>query len=99
MGDTVDALSYRADVPARARENVAGKVEAVKSKITGASSRVSDAASGATSRVPDVTPGGQDVRRSARRARGIAQENPFGLALGAVAVGFIAGLAVPSTRV
>jgi gas vesicle protein len=30
---------------------------------------------------------------------GIAQENPLGLAFGGVAVGFIAGLVIPSTRV
>jgi hypothetical protein len=29
----------------------------------------------------------------------LAQENPLGLAVGAAAVGFLAGLAVPSTRV
>jgi hypothetical protein len=29
----------------------------------------------------------------------LAQENPLGLAVGAVALGFLAGLAVPSTRV
>jgi F0F1-type ATP synthase membrane subunit b/b' len=30
---------------------------------------------------------------------GLAQENPLGLAIGAAALGFLAGLAVPSTRV
>ena len=29
----------------------------------------------------------------------MAKENPLGLAIGAVAIGFLAGLAVPSTRV
>ena len=29
----------------------------------------------------------------------MARENPLGLAIGAVAIGFLAGLAVPSTRV
>jgi hypothetical protein len=34
-----------------------------------------------------------------RKAAGVAQENPLGLALGAVAVGFVGGLLIPSTRV
>ena len=36
---------------------------------------------------------------SAQQAVGVAQENPLGLALGAVAAGFIAGMLIPSTRV
>jgi gas vesicle protein len=81
MGDTVEALGYKADVPGRAKEAVSGRVESVKSKISGA------------------TPDGGDVKQGAHRAKGIAQENPLGLAIGAVAVGFVGGLLVPSTRV
>jgi len=55
MGDTVEALSYKTDVKARAKDSVTDKVAAVRSKV--------------------------------------------GLALGAVAAGFIAGLLVPATRV
>jgi uncharacterized protein DUF3618 len=40
-----------------------------------------------------------NVKDGARRAAGMAQENPLGLALGAVAVGFVGGLLIPSTRV
>jgi hypothetical protein len=39
------------------------------------------------------------VREGAKQAVGMAQENPLGLAVGAIAVGFLAGLAVPSTKV
>jgi hypothetical protein len=88
MGDTVDALSYKTDVGARTRDSISDKVESVKSKVGVGSSRVSDAA-----------PSGEDVKQGARRAAGIAQENPIGLALGGVAVGFVLGLLVPSTRV
>ena len=49
--------------------------------------------------VNESTPGREDVKQGARRAAGIAQENPIGLALGSVAVGFLAGMLVPSTRV
>lgn len=34
-----------------------------------------------------------------QQAVGIAKENPLGLAIGATAVGFVAGLLIPSTRV
>jgi ElaB/YqjD/DUF883 family membrane-anchored ribosome-binding protein len=88
MGDTVDALAYKADVKTRAKESVSDKVENLKSKVTGAKDAVSDA-----------TPDTGDVKHQARRTAGIAQENPLGLAIGAAALGFLAGMLVPSTRV
>ena len=77
MGDTMDALGYKADVKSRAKDRV--------NRITG--------------RVSDATPDAGQVRGQARRATGIAQENPLGLAVGGVAVGFLAGLLIPSSRV
>jgi gas vesicle protein len=87
MGDTVDAIGYKADVPARAKDSIGGKVDTLKSKITGAGGHVSDAA-----------PSGEEVKQGARQAVGVVQENPLGLAIGAVAVGFLAGMAVPGTK-
>jgi ElaB/YqjD/DUF883 family membrane-anchored ribosome-binding protein len=81
MGETVEALGYKADVPSRAKDAVSGRVDSVKSKISGA------------------TPDGDDMKQGARRAKGVAQENPLGLAIGAVAVGFVGGMLIPSTRV
>jgi gas vesicle protein len=81
MGDTVEALGHKADVPGRAKEAVSDRVESVKSKISGA------------------TPDSGDVKQGADRAKGMAQENPLGLAIGAVAAGFIGGLLIPSTQV
>jgi hypothetical protein len=47
----------------------------------------------------DVTGRAKDaVSDRARQASGTAQENPLGLAVGAVAVGFVAGMMVPSTK-
>ncbi|MGN6167195.1 MAG: DUF3618 domain-containing protein [Solirubrobacteraceae bacterium] len=88
MGETVDALSYKADVPARTRESIQEKVQGVKSRITGVGSHVSQA-----------TPDADDVKHAGRRAVGVAQENPLGLAVGAAAAGFLAGMLIPSTRV
>ena len=39
------------------------------------------------------------MKQGAQRAAGVAKENPLGLAIGATAVGFVAGLLIPSTRV
>jgi Protein of unknown function (DUF3618) len=110
MTETVAAIGYKADVPARTREAVADKADAMRSKVTGAASRAKEAVSGTASRIGDrageasaragdATPSTGDVKRTARRAGGLAQENPLGLAIGAAAVGFLAGLALPRTRV
>jgi hypothetical protein len=55
--------------------------------------------SGAASRAGDATPSRGEVKQKTRQAAGLAKENPLGLAIGAAALGFLAGLAVPSTRV
>ena len=70
MGETVEALGYKADVPGRAKEAVSTRVDAVKEKMP-----------------------------SAGQAAGVAQENPLGLAVGAAAVGFVAGMLIPSTHI
>jgi Protein of unknown function (DUF3618) len=147
MGDTVEALGYKADVPARVKDAVNERVETVKGTIGsvvdsvkdtvtdalgGASGKVGSALGGArrsvsqtlgdtTGRLQDTTsdvrssvqntlsntvgsvtdklPGPDDVRYAARRGAGIVQENPLGLALGALAIGFLAGLAAPITDI
>jgi uncharacterized protein DUF3618 len=110
MTETVEAIGYKADVPSRAKEKVADKVDAAKSKVSQATTRAREAVAGTASRagdtvgdtasrVGDAAPSGGQVRQRARRAAGLAQENPLGLAIGAAAIGFLAGLAVPSTRV
>jgi hypothetical protein len=88
MGDTVDALAYKSDVKGRAKDSVNEKVDSIKSAFVGAKDSASDA-----------TPSTGDVKDAARRGRGIAKENPLGLAIGSVAVGFLAGMLVPTTRV
>jgi gas vesicle protein len=99
MSETVDAIGYKADVPSRAKEKVSEKVDNVKSKVSDTATRAKEAVTGTASRVGDATPSGADAKRSTRRAVGLAQENPLGLAIGAAALGFLAGLAIPSTRV
>ena len=87
VGDEVDALSYKTDVPARVGDYVDDKRQAVKDKVTGAR----DAVTGTASR---ALPSGVKVGR----IKDTAERNPLGLAVGAAALGFVAGLALPSTR-
>ena len=110
MSETVEAVGYKADVPSRAKDKVSETVDNVKNKVSGTANRAKEAVVGTasragntmsdtTSRVGDATPSGGQVKQQAKRAAGLAQENPLGLAVGAAALGFLAGLAVPSTRV
>jgi hypothetical protein len=99
MSETVEAVGYKADVPSRAKEAVSDKVENVKSKVSDTASRAKEAVVGSASRAGDATPSGGEVKQQARQVAGMAKQNPLGLAIGAAAIGFLAGLAVPSTRV
>jgi gas vesicle protein len=114
MSDTVEAIGYKADVPSRTKEAVARRKDTIVSSVRNAKDAVtssiagtgegvrgtaSDRMSSMASTVSERTPSTQDVKQGARRAVGMAQENPLGLAIGSVAVGFVAGLLIPSTRV
>jgi ElaB/YqjD/DUF883 family membrane-anchored ribosome-binding protein len=88
MGDTIDALGYKADVKSRAKDNVSGKVDSVKERLGLAGQKATD-----------MTPDSQQVKGQVRKAAGVAQENPLGLAVGAAAAGFLLGMLVPSSRV
>jgi hypothetical protein len=54
---------------------------------------------GVKNKVVGGTPDSGEVKDKARQAKSVAQENPLGLAVGSVAVGFLAGMLVPSTRI
>jgi hypothetical protein len=99
MSETVEAVGYKADVPSRAKDAVSDKVENMKSKVSDTATRAKKAVVGTASRAGDATPSRGQVKQTGRRAAGMAKENPLGLAIGAAALGFLAGLAVPSTRV
>lgn len=117
MGETVEALGYKADVPSRVKDAVSERVETVKGTIAGAVSgvkntvkntidqttgRVGEVTSSVSERAGDAASGVTDrlgeVKYAARRGVGIAAENPLRLALGALAVGFLAGLIAPVTE-
>jgi len=88
MGETVSALAYKADVPGRVKDSFADKRDRLKAQMSSAGSSIGDA-----------TPDGSDVREGAKQAVGVAQENPLGLAIGGIAIGFLVGMALPSTKV
>jgi ElaB/YqjD/DUF883 family membrane-anchored ribosome-binding protein len=88
MSETVDALGYKADVKSRAKENLQGKKTSAKESVMGVKDRLVGG-----------TPDSGEVKHKAKKAASVAQENPLGLAIGSIAVGFIAGMLIPSTRV
>ena len=88
MSETVDALGYKADVKSRAKENLQDKRDSAKESLVGVKDKIVGG-----------TPDADQAKATAKRAGSVAQENPLGLAIGAVAVGFVAGMLIPSTRV
>jgi tetrahydromethanopterin S-methyltransferase subunit F len=99
MGETVDALSYKADVKSRARDSIVEKKESAKESLMGTKDSIKSKVVGTTDRVGEATPDREQVKQNARQAVGVAQENPLGLAIGSVAAGFIVGMLLPSSRV
>jgi hypothetical protein len=99
MTETAGAIGYKADVPARAKDRMTETRERITDKVGSAKESVVGSVGGARDRVSDATPDTDEVKRKAQRVGGMAQSNPLGLAIGATAVGFIAGLLVPATRI
>jgi len=99
MGDTLDALAYKADVPGRTKGWLGAKKDAVVGSGGSVISKVSGATDSMVSRVTGITPSTGDVQAGAGRMKDTAEQAPLGLAVAGVAVGFVAGLFAPSTRV
>jgi hypothetical protein len=99
MGQDPEAI--RRDID-ETRNQMGDTVEAIAYK-TDVRSRAKNSVSQKTGRLREkitgAAPDAGDVKDGARQAVGVAQENPIGLALGAVAVGFVAGMVVPSSKV
>jgi ElaB/YqjD/DUF883 family membrane-anchored ribosome-binding protein len=95
MGQEPEAI--REDIEdTRGRMGEAVEALAYKADVK---SRAKDRVGTMKDKVVGATPDTGDVKDGARQAVGIAQENPLGLAIGAAAIGFVAGLVIPSTRV
>ena len=96
-----DPSQIRQDIE-ETRGRMGDTVEALghKTDVTGrAKEAISDRVEGMRSKVKGATPDSEEVKGGVRRAASVAQENPLGLALGGLAIGFVAGLLAPTTRV
>ena len=96
MGDTVEALSAKADVPGRVKGYVEDKKDAVTSKVSGAKEKVTGIAGSTGDNGSQVA---SQAAQAARKSAGIVKENPLGLAIGSVAAGFLLGMALPTSRI
>jgi methyl-accepting chemotaxis protein len=99
MGDTVEALSYKTDVRARARDAVTERIDTIKGKVSDvvetAGGKMSDVASSAREQMPST----EQARQGLQTVRWLAEDNALGLAMGAAAIGFLLGLCLPVSRV
>jgi ElaB/YqjD/DUF883 family membrane-anchored ribosome-binding protein len=73
------------------RSRMSAELDALAYKVD-VPSRAKDRVTGAARKVRSATPSGGDVK-------GTAQDNPLGVVLGGVAVGVLAGLLLPRTKV
>ncbi len=87
MGDTVDALAYKADVKTRARDAISERKDRLVSRV-----------SGATPDREQVKGQTQRVKGQTQRVKEMGEQNPLGLGVAGAAVGFLAGLLFPSTQ-
>jgi len=92
LGETMEAIGYKTDVRARAEDFVSEKKNKVTEKVAGAKDTV-------TSTVSHAVPSREGIKQKSQRVADTAQSNPIGMAIGAAAVGFLAGMLIPSTRV
>ncbi len=91
LGDTVEALAYKTDVAARAKDAVSDGVDAAK----GAAAKALEAARSTVAGVGARIPSSHDAKAGVREAGSLAARNPLGLAIGSAAVGFLIGLILP----
>jgi hypothetical protein len=95
---TVQRLTAPLPPPREAASSVSASVSEAASTMStaaaDAASSVADAGASVADRVSETMPDREQVRE----VISVSQSNPVGLALGAAAVGFLIGLAVPTTR-
>ena len=98
MGEASDHI--REDIE-QTRERMGDTVEAIGYK-TDVKSRVkeniSEKKDAVVSRVTGAVPDGQQLKSGARKV-GVSKQNPLGLGIAAIALGFVVGTLMPSTTV
>jgi gas vesicle protein len=102
MTETVDAIGYRTDVKTRTRDAIARRKDTVVNRASEAVNRVvgamPDVPSPSDMSMPEFVPDAGQVKQAARRGVSTAQANPLGLGVASVAIGFLAGMVLPSSR-
>ena len=97
IGDTVGALGHKADVKGRMAESVSNKRNAVVGAVGSGKNTVVGKVDALVSTVSGVVPDGEQVAAGAAKV-GVSKHNPVGMLIGGAAVGLLAGLMIPSTR-
>ncbi|MBV8164754.1 MAG: DUF3618 domain-containing protein [Candidatus Eremiobacteraeota bacterium] len=97
MGDTVEAIGYRADIPRRIKDSISDTVDTVKDRFAETTTGVRSGVASGLAKIDEQLPDADDLREGARQAVQTMRDNPVGLGLGALALGFLAGMLVPST--
>jgi hypothetical protein len=103
MGDTVEALAYKTDFKARAREKIAEVRTIVTTATEGFVSSLRDDDQLGTTREGGSMTESTTTRTSSTTTEswesdgGLLKRNPLAVAFGALAIGFLAGLLIPST--
>ena len=98
MGDTVEAIGYKADVKSRMKVSVAEKKDSLIGSISGGKNAMVGKADALVSRVGGIVPDTSQVKEGAAKV-GVSKENPLGLAVAGAAVGFVVGTLLPKTDV
>jgi hypothetical protein len=98
MGDTVEAIGYKADVKSRVKESVAEKKDTLVGSLSTGKDAVVGRADSLVSRVGGIVPDGEQVRGGVTKV-GLSKENPLGLAIAGAAAGFVLGTLLPKTNV
>jgi hypothetical protein len=98
MGDTVEAIGYKADVKSRVKESVSGKKDSMVGSISGGKNAVVGKADALVSRVGGIVPDAAQMKDGAAKV-GVSKENPLGLAVAGAAAGFLVGTLLPKTNV
>jgi ElaB/YqjD/DUF883 family membrane-anchored ribosome-binding protein len=80
------------------RAQMGDTVEAIGYK-TDVKSRARDKVTGVRERITGATPSTGDVKDGAQKAVSVAESNPLGLGIAALAGGFLIGMLIPSTKV
>ena len=97
IGETVGALGYKADVKGRMAESVSSKKNAVVGAVGSGKNAVVGRVDALVSTVSGVVPDGDQLAAGAAKV-GVSKQNPVGMFIGGAAVGLLAGLVIPSTR-